>query len=78
MGSQCSIAVLSDIHYAAAAEQARGGDYESRISPDRWCAWRSELTVASFGSMNLFKRMYLLGIDSLSEAEPDYVFANGD
>ena len=78
MHSRCSIAVLSDIHYAAAAEQARGGDYESRaisrpmvrlaVGAYRRFIWLNEP----------FQKNYLLDRFLERSEEPDYVFANGD
>jgi hypothetical protein len=78
MASRCRVAILSDIHYAASAEQARGGDYEARAIPGpivrmavrgyRRFIWLNEP----------FLKNYLLDQFLQRNGEPDYVFANGD
>src|SRR5258708_7257980 len=72
------VAVLSDVHYACAAEQARGGDYESRDL-------KNPLTRLL---ITCFRRYIWLNhplaqnqrLDDFiaSVGSPDWVIANGD
>ena len=74
----CTLGILSDIHYASAAEQARGHDFELRVIPNP--------RVRAFAR---FYRHYLWQRDPLRNnhlldqfmergAAFDYVIANGD
>src|ERR1700722_8083522 len=72
------IAILSDIHYAGATEQARGNDYEFRDlkSP------LSRLFVRSYRRFIWLrfplKQNYLLDEFIRRAGSPDQVIANGD
>lgn len=78
MPSGCRLGILSDIHYASAAEQARGRNYESHVitNPLLRLAVRG---YRRFVWLNKpFEKNYLL--DAFIEKNPDldYVVANGD
>jgi hypothetical protein len=72
------LAILSDVHYASAAEQERGGNYESlailnpllrlAVHAYRRFIWLNEP----------FKKNYLLDRFIERNPGPDYVIANGD
>ena len=74
----CTIAIVSDIHYASSAEQARGNDYELRgitnpllrgfLSWHRHFIWQREP----------LQRNYLLDRFLTQASNADYVIANGD
>jgi hypothetical protein len=72
------VAVLSDVHYASAAEQARGGDYESRDLKNRF----TRLLIAGYRRFIWLR--HPLGQnqrldDFIAHAgSPDWVIANGD
>ncbi len=70
--------ILSDIHYAGAAEQARGSDYESRAIPypvRRWAVrfWRHHLWLR-----NPFAHNHQLDRFLAECPTADFVVANGD
>jgi hypothetical protein len=75
--SHSTLAILSDIHYASAPEQARGNEYEIRgisnpllktfVSSYRYFIWQREP----------LKQNYLLD-QFLSQVSADYAVANGD
>ncbi|HWX21161.1 MAG TPA: metallophosphoesterase [Candidatus Binatia bacterium] len=78
MAETVTLAILSDIHYASAAEQARGNDYEIR-----------GLANPMLRALVRFHRRYLWLREPLHQnhlldrflqqaGEPDYVIANGD
>lgn len=78
MNDSCSLAILSDVHYASAAEKARGADYEFRgianplvrglIRFHRHFLWQRE----PLGQNHLLDRFIA------QAASSDYVVANGD
>src|SRR5215831_3999366 len=78
MGGTCMLGILSDIHYASAAEQARGWDYEMAAIRNPvlrrlvWC-YRHFFWLRAPLSQN-----YLLDKFLDRAAEFDYVIANGD
>lgn len=78
MGSRCSIAILSDIHYAAAAEQARGGNYEARAISGPMVRLAVRAYRRFIWLNEPFQKNYLLDQFLQGSDEPDYVFANGD
>jgi len=78
MHSRCSIAVLSDIHYAAAAEQARGGNYESHAISGPMVRLAVRAYRRFIWLNEPFQKNYLLDRFLERSEEPDYVFANGD
>ncbi len=72
------LVILSDIHYAGAAEQARGRDYEVRAitsTARRWMVrfWRHHLWLRDPFGHNLKLDNFLNGCP-----DADYVVANGD
>jgi hypothetical protein len=72
------LVILSDIHYAGAAEQARGSDYEVRAitsAARRWMVrfWRHHLWLRDPFGHNLKLDNFLSGCP-----DADYVVANGD
>jgi hypothetical protein len=76
--SRHRLVILSDIHYAGAAEQARGRDYEIRVIESRarrWAVrfWRHHLWLRDpFGHNQKLDRF-------ITECPPaDFVVANGD
>ena len=78
MASRCTVAVLSDIHYASAAEQSRGSSYESQAigNPALRLAVRA---YRRFIWLNQpFQKNYLLDRFIKAAGSPDYVLANGD
>lgn len=78
MSQSCTLAIVSDIHYASAAEQARGNDYELRqianpfmrrlAAGQRHFIWQRD----PFGQNLLLDQFLAQANDS------DYVIANGD
>jgi hypothetical protein len=78
MASPCRVAILSDIHYAAAAEQARGGDYESRAIPSPMVRLAVRAYRRFIWLSEPFRKNHLLDQFLQRSGEPDYVFANGD
>jgi hypothetical protein len=78
MARICRLGILSDIHYASAAEQARGSDYESAAISN---------PLLRFG-VRMYRRFIWLDqplcknhlLDRFIEqiGDPDYVIANGD
>ena len=78
MSGQITLGILSDIHYAAAAEQARGPDFELREIGNPFAR-----TVARFYRHHIWLREPLRKnhlLDQFLEraADFDYVIANGD
>jgi hypothetical protein len=78
MAGSYQIAILSDVHYASAAEQARGNDYESRDL-------RNPLLRAGIRAYRRFiwlhqplQQSHLLDEFLSKVGSPDYVIANGD
>lgn len=72
------LAILSDIHYASAAEQARGPDFEYRSIPDPWVrllvkCYRHYFWLRHPLSQNGQLERFLGQVGSI-----DYVIANGD
>jgi hypothetical protein len=78
MARVCRIAILSDIHYACAAEQARGDDYEYRdvSNPLVRLAYRAYRT--SIWLRHPLRQSHLLDQFITRVGAPDYVIANGD
>jgi hypothetical protein len=78
MSGKCTLGILSDIHYAGAAEQARGNDYE----------WRAIANPMVRSLVRLYRRFIWMHaplqqnyfLDEFLEraANADYVVANGD
>src|SRR5690348_6260930 len=78
MTATCTLGILSDIHYASAAERARGPDYELKGIPNGllrrlvWC-YRHFFWLRSPLDHN-----YLLDHFLKRSSDFDYVVANGD
>jgi Calcineurin-like phosphoesterase len=76
--SRCRLAILSDIHFASAAEQERGRDYESKVISNPLL----RLAVGGYRRFvwlnDPFHKNYLLDAFIERNPEPDYVIANGD
>ena len=78
MARNCHLAIVSDIHYACAAEQARGDDYEYRHVKNPLIrlfirAYRHFIWLRHPLQLN-----HLLDAFILRAGSPDYVVANGD
>ncbi len=81
MSRKFALAILSDIHYAGAAEQAAGDDYEYRDIPNSLLRWSVRLyrhhiwlryPLRQNGQLDCF-------LAEVARAGPvDYVIANGD
>lgn len=78
MASPCRVAILSDIHYAAAAEQARGSDYESQAIPSPMVRLAVRAYRRFIWLSEPFRKNHLLDQFLQRSGEPDYIFANGD
>ncbi len=80
MGSMrlCTLGILSDIHYASAAEQARGKDFEFRTIANpvsRALAW---FYRHYFWLREPLRKNHLLDLFLEQASSFDYVIANGD
>ena len=72
------LAILSDVHYASSAEQARGDDYETRAIPNPLtrrllCAYRNFVWLRDPLHQN-----HLLDQFLAAAGTPDFAVANGD
>src|SRR5262245_43448401 len=78
MPRPCRLAIISDIHYASAAEQARGPDYELRGIGNPLLRLFVKVHRRFFWMRAPLQQGYLLE-RFLGQAENfDYVIANGD
>ena len=78
MSRACTLAIVSDIHYASAAEQARGNDYELRGIANPLLRRLVQLHRHFIWQRDPLGRNHLLD-QFLAQAEAcDYVIANGD
>ncbi len=77
MSSHRTLAILSDIHYASAAERARGNFYLSAVSNP---AWRLAIRLYRhyFWQRDPFAHNHLLDEFLTRAGRSDYVVANGD
>src|SRR5206468_3920070 len=78
MAGLCRLGIVSDIHYASAAEQARGNDYEWRGLPNPALRiavrlYRRHIWLRAPTNQNHLLDQFLEKGDSF-----DYVIANGD
>jgi hypothetical protein len=72
------LGILSDIHYAGAAERARGNDYELRVVPN-WALRRCVYLYRRFFWMHRpLRQNYLLDRFLEQSRHFDYIVANGD
>jgi hypothetical protein len=74
------LAILSDIHYASAAEQARGEDYEFRDLSNPLLRQLIRVYRRYYWLRYPLRQNYLLDrfIREAAALKPDYVIANGD
>ncbi len=74
----CTLGILSDIHYAGPAEQARGHDYELRAIPNpRGCVPSLVRSVTTSGCASRWART-ISSTSSWRGPASDYLIANGD
>jgi hypothetical protein len=74
----CTLGILSDIHYAAAAEQARGHDYELRTIRNPRVRTLARLYRHYIWLREPLRKNHLLDQFLERGADFDYVVANGD
>lgn len=72
------LAILSDIHYASAAEQARGAHFETAGIPNPALRLAVRAYRRYFWLHQPLQKNYLLDRFLEHVGEPDYVIANGD
>lgn len=78
MSRACKIAIVSDIHYACAAEQARGSQYELACVPNPLLRLAVGLYRRFFWLHQPLQKNYLLDRFIERVGAPDYLIANGD
>lgn len=76
-GGTATVVVLSDIHYACSAEQARQG-HELRATPHRWLRIATGAYRRYFWLRDPFAHNHLLDRFLAAAGEADLVVANGD
>jgi hypothetical protein len=74
----CTLGILSDIHYAAAAEQARGHDFELRTIPNPLVRALARFYRHHIWLREPLRKNHLLDQFLEHGADFDYVIANGD
>jgi hypothetical protein len=74
------LAILSDIHYASTAEEARGEDYEYRYLPNPFLRLIVRIYRRYYWLRYPLRQNYLLDrfLEQAVALRPDYVIANGD
>lgn len=78
MASLCKLGILSDVHYASAAEQARGCHYETDCISNPALRLAVRAYRRFFWLRDPLQKNYLLDRFIDRVGEPDYVIANGD
>lgn len=78
MSNACRLGILSDIHYASAAERARGGDYENAGIPNPLLRFGVRMYRRFVWLHQPFEKNYLLDRFIDQSGDPEYVIANGD
>jgi len=78
MGSTCRLGVVSDIHYASAAEQSRGDRYESTAIPQPLLRLLVSWYRRFVWLHQPLHKNYLLDRFIAQAGQPDYLIANGD
>ncbi|EEF59461.1 metallophosphoesterase [Pedosphaera parvula] len=78
MARKYRIAIVSDIHYASAAEQARGDDYEFRDLKNPFVRWFVRFYRYFIWLRYPLRQNHLLDEFLSGVGSPDYVIANGD
>ncbi|MEI6784267.1 MAG: hypothetical protein WCQ21_25525 [Verrucomicrobiota bacterium] len=76
--STCTLGIVSDIHYAGAAEQARGDDYELREIPHPLLRTFARFYRHYIWLRQPLRKAHLLDQFLERSATFDYVIANGD
>ncbi len=74
----CTLGILSDIHYASAAEQARGKDYELRGIANPLARAGAYIYRHYFWLREPLRKNHLLDQFLAEQGTFDYVIANGD
>ena len=74
----CTLGILSDIHYASAAEQARGHDFEIRLIPNPFIRALAHYYRHYVWQRHPLRNNHLLDQFIERAADVDYVIANGD
>src|SRR5260221_7626382 len=78
MANRCTIAILSDVHYAGPAERVRGGDYEITGVSNPLLRLAVHCYRRFIWLNEPFEKNHLLDEFIDQAANPDYVIANGD
>jgi hypothetical protein len=78
MASTCRLGILSDIHYASAAEQARGSDYENVSIQNPLLRFAARNYRRFIWLHQPLQKNYLLDRYIERSGDLDYVIANGD
>jgi hypothetical protein len=78
MSRKFALAILSDIHYAGAAEQAAGNDYEYRDIPNSLLRWTVRLYRHHIWMRYPLRQNGQLDRFLVDVGPVDYVIANGD
>src|SRR5258708_1968433 len=78
MARSLTLGILSDVHYASAAEQARGKDYENIGIPNPLLRLGVRLYRRFIWLREPLQKNYLLDRFIDQGGDPDYVIANGD
>jgi hypothetical protein len=78
MSSTCTLGILSDIHYASSAEQARGDNYENAGIPNPLLRFSVSMYRRFFWLYQPLQKNYLLDKFLQQIGAVDYLVANGD
>src|SRR5262245_18197258 len=78
MSETIKVAIVSDIHYASAAEQARGNDYEFRGLANPFSRLFVRFRRRFVSLKDPLDQNYLLGRFIAHAGKSDYAVANGD
>lgn len=78
MGNRCHIAILSDVHYASTAEQARGDDYEYREIANPLLRFAVKNYRHFIRQRHPLRQNHLLEKFIARAGSPDHVVSNGD
>ena len=78
MAHRPTLGILSDVHYAAAAEQARGRDYELRAIPNPFVRVLARFYRHYIWMRDPLRQNHLLDQFLAGAGSFDYVIANGD
>jgi hypothetical protein len=78
MAKACTLGIVSDIHYASAAEQSRGSNYESDCIANPFLRLAVRIYRRFIWLKQPFQKNYLLDRFIEEIGAPDYIIANGD